>query len=103
MEEAERYFMKKESINEDDWLDVRRDIDNIMTKSKWNKEERSYNYEEEFSDTDDQSFDEESDFSDYDEVESYEDTDDQSYDEMSDSCDDDKMKSYGECPYCDDY
>ena len=72
-----------------------------MTRSKWNKEERSYNYEEDYSDTDDQSFyDEESDISD---SSDFEDTSDQSYDEMSDSCDDDKMKSYEECPYCDDY
>ena len=104
MREAERCFIKKNSITQDDLPNITKEIDDIImrNKCKWEEEDKSYN-KEDFSDTDDQSFDEESDNSDYDEMERYEDTDDQSYDEMSDRSIDDKMKSYEECSYCDNY
>ena len=105
MREAERYFMKKNSITKDDMQNINKEIDIIMrNKCKSEEEDTSYN-EEDFSVTDDQSFDEESDISDFDEMDRYEDTDDQSHDEMSDSdsSSDDEMKSYEECSYCDNF
>lgn len=96
--------MEKESINQEEWASISRDIDNIMMIRKWENEERSYNNKKGYS-SDDQNYYEESDISDSSddgEIEGFEDADDEESD-TSDSFDEDMMKSYEGCPYCDDY